>query len=122
LEPGGFAVSIAWRKTPRTGNTMDNRFGFKDLILMVLLVVLIAMVGLAMVQYDRQWQVMQDSRKAQSEQTRELIAIRNLLERGNFAAGSGSSRPSDLNPPIRKTPSTPSNRPGSSPTSPAATG
>ncbi|MCC7348976.1 MAG: hypothetical protein IT446_00270 [Phycisphaerales bacterium] len=72
---------------------MDNRFGFKDLILMVLLVVLIAMVGLAMVQYDRQWQVMQDSRKAQSEQTRELIAIRNLMERGNFAAGSGSSRP-----------------------------
>ncbi|MCC6423031.1 MAG: ABC transporter substrate-binding protein [Phycisphaerales bacterium] len=70
---------------------MDNRFGFKDLILLLLLVVLIVMVGLAMVQYGRQWDLMQESRKSESEQTRELIAIRNLLERGNFNANTGSS-------------------------------
>ncbi|MBI1335626.1 MAG: hypothetical protein GC164_01535 [Phycisphaera sp.] len=34
---------------------MENRFGFKDLVTLVLLVVVIAMVYLSMVQFDRQW-------------------------------------------------------------------
>lgn len=70
---------------------MDNRFGVKDLLLLALLVVLIVMVGLAMVQYDRQWKLMQESRDTAKEQTHELIAIHNLLERGGFAAGPGAA-------------------------------
>ncbi|MEM7625224.1 MAG: peptide-binding protein [Planctomycetota bacterium] len=54
---------------------MDNRFGFKDMVLVVLLVGIVVSIWLAMLQYDRQWQVMQridDNLAAQAEAIREL--------------------------------------------------
>jgi len=36
---------------------MENRFGLKDLLMVVLLLGVIVMVGLAMTQYDRQYVV-----------------------------------------------------------------
>ena len=38
---------------------MENRFGVKDLFMFGLLAVLLVMVGLSMVQFDRQYVVMQ---------------------------------------------------------------
>lgn len=37
---------------------MENRFGFKDLVLTVLLIAILATLWLAMAQYDRQWEVL----------------------------------------------------------------
>jgi peptide/nickel transport system substrate-binding protein len=54
---------------------MDNRFGFKDLILVVLLLVLIVSVWLAMKQYDRQWSMLagiNDTLQDQNDQLKEL--------------------------------------------------
>ncbi len=68
---------------------MENRFGLKDLLLVVLLAGVILIVLLAMFQYDRQWQTMKSIERTVSrqssdtaEQTRTLSEIRDLLARG----------------------------------------
>ena len=70
---------------------MESRFGFKDLFLFLLLIVLIVVVVLAMVQYDRQWEQIQQTKAMVSQQTSDLSRIRSLLERGG--GGSVSSQP-----------------------------
>jgi peptide/nickel transport system substrate-binding protein len=59
---------------------MQNRFGFKDLILTVLLVLLIAVVMLGMKQLDRQWDVLQAIQDQGKEQTRLLASISRSLD------------------------------------------
>ena len=66
---------------------MENRFGLKDLLLEILLVGVLVMIALAMKQYDRQWDEMKETRRMAADQTRELIAIRSLLEQGGLQTG-----------------------------------
>ncbi len=73
---------------------MENRFGIRDLIVCVLLLVLIAVVLLAMVQYDRQWQRLGQIDRQMTQQAqdtarvrRELSELRGLLEQGVKVAG-----------------------------------
>jgi peptide/nickel transport system substrate-binding protein len=65
---------------------MENRFGVKDFVLLVLLGGLIVVVLLAMKQYDRQWEVLRQIQKQGTDQVRELAAIRRAVESGGFAA------------------------------------
>jgi peptide/nickel transport system substrate-binding protein len=62
--------------------TMDNRFGFKDLVVSSLLIVLIIVVLLAMKQYDRQWDTMRRIQSAVEDQNRTLVTIAETLRRG----------------------------------------
>jgi peptide/nickel transport system substrate-binding protein len=61
---------------------MDNRFGVKDLVLFVLLLLLAGMVALAMVQYDRQWTTLRQMNEKIDDQGRDLVAIRQQVSRG----------------------------------------
>ena len=61
---------------------MDNRFGFKDWVLSVLLVVLIISVWIAMKQVDRQWDELARLNSQAQEQTQQLRKLNELLERG----------------------------------------
>lgn len=61
---------------------MENRFGFRELVLSTLLVILILVVLLGMKQLDRQWAVLQSITQQNSEQTRQLMGIRRTLEDG----------------------------------------
>ena len=72
---------------------MENRFGIKDFVLLLLVCVLIAMVWLAMVQYDRQWDLMRQTNNLLVEQTTDLSHIRRLLEQG-AGAGLATTNPS----------------------------
>src|SRR5579872_530190 len=71
---------------------MENRFGVKDFLLLLLLVVVIIMVGLAMKQYDRQYQLVRDIQSQSHDQLRELEAIHRILESG----GGGLSTSRDV--------------------------
>lgn len=66
---------------------MENRFALKDFFIILLLVVIIVMVGLAMVQYDRQWREIQELQTKTNSLTNDLTQIRNLL-----ASGAGAVR------------------------------
>lgn len=61
---------------------MDNRFGIKDAALILLLVIVIAMLGLKMVQDDRQWKRFGELQTAITEQTRDTASMRRLLQEG----------------------------------------
>jgi peptide/nickel transport system substrate-binding protein len=61
---------------------MENRFGVKDVILLVLVCVLIVVVLLAMKQYDRQWDELRAIKNQSAEQTTELARIRRALTSG----------------------------------------
>jgi peptide/nickel transport system substrate-binding protein len=73
---------------------MDNRFGFKDLIIVSLLVVVLIVIGLAMVMFDRQWDQLKaintqvDQLVAEQSQTRKQVAkLLDGLESGAVQAG-----------------------------------
>lgn len=68
---------------------MENRFGVKDLFLFVLLVVLIVMVALAMKQFDRQFQEVQEIKRQNKDLTRDLVRIEKQLASGVVARGDG---------------------------------
>ena len=76
---------------------MENRFGLKDLFLFLILGALIFVIVLAMKQYDRQWEVMQQINRRITEQTTDLAQIHRLLEQGvpttnESGTGSAASR------------------------------
>jgi peptide/nickel transport system substrate-binding protein len=68
---------------------MENRFGFKDLCLIVLVLLLGGLVLLAMKQYDRQWAVLQDLSHKLDEQSRDLASVRRQLDRGAAVTTAG---------------------------------
>lgn len=78
---------------------MESRFGVKDFILFLLLAVLIGIVVLAMVQYDRQWEAIRTIRQ-------DLKEVQNTLARGvnvsgggmTMTGGSNSGLPASTNP------------------------
>ena len=61
---------------------MEHRFGFRELVICVLLVLLIVCVWLAMVELDRQGIQLRQMSTAITEQTSDLARIRRLLEQG----------------------------------------
>lgn len=61
---------------------MENRFGFKDLVTTVLLVLILGSIWLAMTQYDRQWEVMQRIDDRLAEQSDVLRQLNTTLSRG----------------------------------------
>jgi peptide/nickel transport system substrate-binding protein len=61
---------------------MENRFGVKDFVILILLVAVIVMVSLCMAQYDRQWEVINQANNQLRDQTKDLASIRRMLEQG----------------------------------------
>lgn len=86
---------------------MDRRFGFKDLVLFLLLVALIVSVWLAMKQYDRQWAAlrtiverMDQQGGAQARMERQLGQLQQTLEAGvNVSRADGNPVASDATAP-----------------------
>jgi len=66
---------------------MENRFGIKDFLLFLVLAILIGMVGLAMVMFDRQYEEIQAIKKQSGEMTSDMVAIRRQLAQGVVTAG-----------------------------------
>ena len=70
---------------------METRFGFKDVVVVLLLVVLLVSVWLAMHQYDRQWNQLQTISLRLEDQGRDLIAVRRAISSGSFATAPAPS-------------------------------
>src|SRR5580692_8828511 len=68
---------------------MENRFGIKDFLLFVLVTVVIIMLGLAMKQYDRQYEVLQKIANQGEDQMHELTALHRELNRLESGAATG---------------------------------
>ncbi len=66
---------------------MENRFGVKDFILFALVAVLLGLVILSMVQFDRQWSDIQAIKKQNSELTTDIARVKSALESGAVAVG-----------------------------------
>ena len=85
---------------------MENRFGIKDFFLLLMVGVLIVVVLLAMKQYDRQYEVLRDIQKQSTNQTRELAALRRVIQSGGGFAGTNpttrSAGGADPFPHVRK--------------------
>jgi len=60
---------------------MENRFGIKDFLLFVLVIIVIIMLGLAMKQYDRQYEVLQKIADQGEDQMHELTSLHRELNR-----------------------------------------
>ncbi len=78
---------------------MQNRFGFKDLVMAVLLVAILVSVWIAMKQYDRQWRHVQNLVSSvdqlttqQARLNRELGVLNGLIEGGAIVQGSDKSQ------------------------------
>ena len=61
---------------------MDNRFGIKDFFLFTILAVVIVMILLAMLQFDRQWNEVQNIKAKIEQQAVDLQTIQRTLDRG----------------------------------------
>ena len=61
---------------------MENRFGLKDFVLMVLMVVAIVLIVLKMIQDDRQWDQLRLASATLQEHTRDLARIQGMLREG----------------------------------------
>lgn len=74
---------------------MENRFGLKDLFVIILLILIIVMIGLKMKQDDRQWERFGQMATAMDGLTRDLTALRRSISEGgvsvNTAPGSGNT-------------------------------
>ena len=76
---------------------MENRFGLKDFLLIALLALVVAVILLAMKQYDRQYEIVRDIQQQGRDQLRELVGIRAAIERGGLS-NVATSRPSSTGP------------------------
>lgn len=83
---------------------MDNRFGVKDFILLLVLGVLILLVLLAMIQYDRQWKEILLIRTKLDDQAKELRALRDQIQAGVAVRGgtTQSSASAETGDPFRR--------------------
>jgi peptide/nickel transport system substrate-binding protein len=76
---------------------MENRFGVKDFFLFLIISVLIVLVLLAMKQYDRQWDVLQQTQNQVNNLTGDVARIRQSLAQGVVSAPTGR-QPGQPNP------------------------
>lgn len=84
---------------------MERRFGFRDLVLTALVIVLIISVWLAMKQYDRQWQLISRIHEQLKDQAatgariqRKLGELHDLFEQGVPAIGGSETGSGSANP------------------------
>jgi peptide/nickel transport system substrate-binding protein len=61
---------------------METRFGFKDFVLVTLIILLVLVIFLGMKQLDRQWVVLQQMRDQGNQQLATLASIQRTLENG----------------------------------------
>ena len=78
---------------------MENRFGVKDFVLYLLVVVLIVIVLLGMKQYDREWTLLQQIQKQSTDQSADLAGIHRQLARGLTVANGSSNTPTPTTQP-----------------------
>lgn len=69
---------------------MENRFSFKDLLVLTLLAVLIVSVWLAIKAWDRQWEQLRGISQRLSDQGRSIIDIQKTLASGVAVANNGN--------------------------------
>ena len=84
---------------------MENRFGFKDLLLTLLLLALIFSVWLSMRQYDRQWETVKSINQKLDSLTRELTGLRRDLSKATIRSGTQANHTPSQNTSV--SPSTP---------------
>ena len=70
---------------------MNNRFTFKDFILLVLLVGVIIVVLLSMKQRDRQYEVLLQVRDRLDQQTTDITQLRRAIQSGVRVADSSAA-------------------------------
>ena len=70
---------------------MDNRFGFKDFMLLGMMFLLLLLFGLARWQDGRQWEKLADVNTKLEQQNTQLERIGDLLERGVRVSGDGTT-------------------------------
>lgn len=70
---------------------MENRFGFRDFVFVVLLLLMIGVIVLAMKQLDRQWDLLRTLQSGNQEQTRLLASIERTLNEGITVSNAGAS-------------------------------
>ncbi len=77
---------------------MEQRFGLKDALSLILILAVGASVWLSMVQEDRRWREMRDLRAAVGEQTQTLAALRRRLDELPLAAPTPATETADAKP------------------------
>ncbi|MDH3584288.1 MAG: ABC transporter substrate-binding protein [Phycisphaerae bacterium] len=70
---------------------MENRFGFKDLVMMALVLAIIVMLGLKMVQDDRHWDSLSAIGTKLDQQTKDITALRRVISQGGVRVGNGAA-------------------------------
>ena len=73
---------------------MENRFGIKDFFLFVLLIAVIAMVGLSMYQFDRQWSLVQEIKADNRQLADDINRLQRKIDSGIVVSGGGGGQPS----------------------------
>ena len=71
---------------------MENRFGIKDFFLFALLVIVVAMIGLAMYQFDRQWKVVQTIQTDNRQLADDINRLQRKIESGIWSGVDRSDR------------------------------
>lgn len=83
---------------------MDNRFGFKDWVITILLVAILVTLWLKGIQYDRQWDELRDIKLSLQSQKEELAQVSRQLARGVQVTGSTQQQatPTDKDDPFAR--------------------
>ncbi len=64
---------------------MENRFGFRDLVLAILLMAILVSIWIAMKQFDRQWDLLKQLAADLDQQSKEVNRINQLLRSGTIS-------------------------------------
>jgi peptide/nickel transport system substrate-binding protein len=91
---------------------MENRFSVKDLFLFLMLGVLMVMVALAMIQFDRQYQLIHQTNEKVKEQTEELAYLKQRMMAGGGIGGGGAQANLDADLRVRRNHANPDYLPG----------
>ncbi|MBI1375532.1 MAG: ABC transporter substrate-binding protein [Phycisphaera sp.] len=70
---------------------MENRFGFKDLAVLVLLASILVSMWLMMAEYDRQWDRLNQIDKSMSSLTQDITSLRRAISEGHIQVADGGS-------------------------------
>ena len=74
---------------------MENRFGIKDFFLFALVAAVLVAVIVSMVQYDRQWRVVQDIREGNARLADDLNRLQRRIDSGVAVRGGGGGGTED---------------------------
>lgn len=78
---------------------MENRFGIKDFFTFLCLAAIMGLIGLCLIQYERQWTQIQELKERTNSLTNDLTGIRNMLASGAVGpVQTGSNSPAGTSP------------------------